>query len=123
MPVADDDPDVEFVVAGELALLDPQVRGSRAAASALLDERFHEFGSSGTVWDRESILDSMLAGADPPPDVADMTATRLAADIILLTYRTRRPGRTTLRSSIWRRRQGRWAIYFHQGTVQPGGGC
>lgn len=118
MPFADDDPDVDFVVAGELSLLDPDVRASRSAASALLDDKFHEFGSSGTVWDRESILDAMLVGTDPPPEVVDMTATRLAPDVILLTYRTRRPGRATLRSSIWRRTQGRWAIYFHQGTAQ-----
>lgn len=121
MPFAEDDPDIDLVVAGELSLLDPEVRASRSAASALLDDSFHEFGSSGTVWDRESVLDSMLAVVDAPPEVMDMTASRLAPDVILLTYRTRRPGRGTLRSSIWRRTQGRWAIYFHQGTVQSGG--
>jgi hypothetical protein len=45
---------------------------------------------------------------------------RMAAEVILLTYRTRRPDRVTLRSSVWRRdAEGRWRLVFHQGTIGP----
>ncbi|TCK22158.1 DUF4440 domain-containing protein [Pseudonocardia endophytica] len=115
-----DDPDLHDVVDRELRLQDPAVRRSRAAASQLLDPDFHEFGASGRTWDHESVLDMMAVEEAPPPETDRIVATRLADDVVLLTYRTRRPGRTALRSSVWRRRDGGpWRVVFHQGTVVP----
>ncbi|GEL23648.1 DUF4440 domain-containing protein [Pseudonocardia sulfidoxydans NBRC 16205] len=112
-----DYPDLRAVVDLELALQDRAVRGSRRLAGELLDPQFHEFGASGRVWDRESILDMMAADDSPPPRCDDMVATRLADDVVLLTYRTGAPGRPALRSSLWRRRDGGpWRVFFHQGT-------
>ncbi|MDN5859423.1 MAG: DUF4440 domain-containing protein [Pseudonocardia sp.] len=112
-----DDDDLARVIAGELSLLDPAVRRSPRAAGALLDPEFREFGSSGRVWDREEILDAMAAEAGRAPVVEDVVATWLGPDAVLVTYRAVRAARTTLRSSIWRRAEARWAVYFHQGTV------
>ncbi|GAA1279053.1 nuclear transport factor 2 family protein [Pseudonocardia aurantiaca] len=120
MGFTSDDPDVQDVVERELRLQDPAVRHTRSAAAELLDREFHEFGASGRVWGRDSILDMMADHEAPPPTPDNIAATRLGEDVILLTYRTRRPERTALRSSLWRRRDGGpWRIYFHQGTVQP----
>lgn len=121
MDSADDDPDLRWVVENELRLLDPAVRRSRTAVAALLDPGFHEFGASGRVWDRDSVLD-LLAGEDAPPTLTDdMQAARLGPDAVLLTYRSRTPDRTSLRSSVWRRRDGGpWRIWFHQGTGVDG---
>ncbi len=114
-----DDPELAYAIAGELRLLDPAVRRSSAVAGELLDPEFHEFGASGRVWDRTSILAAMAAEDAPPPATDRMAASRVCADAILVTYRARRPARTTLRSSLWRRRDGGpWLLYFHQGTVQ-----
>ncbi|WP_252442184.1 nuclear transport factor 2 family protein [Pseudonocardia humida] len=113
------DPDLDDVVARERRLLDPVVRRCRDTAGHLLDPDFREFGAFGRVWDRDSILAAMAAEDAPPPDVDGIAATRVGADTVLVTYRARRPGRTTLRSSLWRRRDGSdWLLYFHQGTVQ-----
>jgi hypothetical protein len=113
------DPDLEQVVASELRLLDPTVRRSRSAAGELLDPEFREFGAFGRVWDRASILDSMAAEDAPRATADDVAATRVTDDAILVTYRVRRGDRTTLRSSLWRRRDGGpWQLYFHQGTVR-----
>lgn len=111
------DPDLDEVVRRELRLLDPTVRRSRAGVDILLEPAFREFGASGTVWDRRSMLDLLADDGAAPPRVEDIVATRLAAEVILLTYRTRRPGRRTLRSSIWRRGEHGWLLHFHQGTV------
>lgn len=115
------DPDLAHVVTSELRLLDPAVRRSRADAGRLLDPDFREFGAFGRVWDRESILDAMEV-EDAPAATADrVSASRVTDDAILVTYRARRAERTTLRSSLWRRRDGGpWLLYFHQGTVQRG---
>jgi hypothetical protein len=110
------DPDVTDVIDRELRLQQRNVRG----AAELLDPAFREFGTSGRVWDRASVIDVMAGDEGPPPVTDDVVATRLADDVILLTYRTREPGRTALRSSVWCRRDGGpWRIVFHQGTVRP----
>ena len=60
----------------------------------------------------------MAAEDAPTPDADRMTADRVGVDTILVTYRSRRSGRTTLRSSLWRRQNGGpWQLYFHQGTT------
>ena len=117
------DPDVRQVIENELRLLDPSVRRSRSATAALLDPEFREFGSSGRVWDRESILSELSQDDAAPAAVDEIRASRLGPDVILLTYRIRTPARTTLRSSIWRRQGGGpWRVYFHQGTALPTAG-
>jgi hypothetical protein len=61
----------------------------------------------------------MAAEDAPAPAVDDFAASRVNADAVLVTYRSRRIGRTTLRSSLWRRGVGGdWVLLFHQGTVQ-----
>lgn len=115
-----EDPDLHDVIDRELRLHDPTIRNATETAAELLDSDFHEFGASGRVWDRASILGMMAGRHEPPPLVDNVAATRLAEDVIFLTYRTRTPERIVLRSSVWRRRKGGpWRVYFHQGTVQP----
>jgi hypothetical protein len=123
MAVAGEDLDIAVVMGRELELQRPSVRHSAAACLELLDPQFREFGVSGRVWDRASVVAMMATERYEPPATEDMTASRLAPDVILLTYRTRRPGRTALRSAIWRRgADGEWRLLFHQGTAQPAGG-
>ncbi|WP_345783308.1 DUF4440 domain-containing protein [Actinomycetospora termitidis] len=86
----------------------------------MIDPEFREYGASGREWDRESVLTVVFAADHEPLDVSDEAAVRLAEDIVLVTYRTRRRERTTLRSSIWRRDPGGpWRVLFHQGTPVP----
>jgi hypothetical protein len=111
------------VVAHELALLQPGVRADREAAVGLLHEAFREFGASGRVWDRAQIVDSLAADpGDTPAEPEDLQAVMLTDDVILLTYRARRPDRTSLRSSLWVRGEAGWKLLFHQGTVSPWSG-
>lgn len=114
------DADIDHVVASELRLHDPAVRRSAGESGGLLDPEFREFGASARVWNRESILEMMRTDDSPLPIIADITAARLVPDVILLTYRSHRPDRDSLRSSVWRRRDGGpWRLNFHQGTVRP----
>jgi hypothetical protein len=114
------DADIGVALAGELRLLEPAVRGSAAEVDALLHPEFFEFGSSGRHWSRSSIAEALLTGEitdDQPPTVMDLTGVKLADDVVHVTYLSRRPGTTAVRrSSIWLRVDGRWRLYFHQGT-------
>jgi len=54
-------------------------------------------------------------------DVCDLAGVHLADGIVLVTYTSQGGTRRCRRSSIWRRTSAGWRIYFHQGTVIPGG--
>jgi hypothetical protein len=108
----------------ERALLDPAVRRDRAQVEAFLAADFQEFGSSGRVWDRQTILDLLSTEAYTAPTAEQMRCTRIATDAALVTYRTARINSSgtrseTLRSSLWIQEGGQWRVRFHQGTPAP----
>ena len=108
--------DLRQVVDGELALLRPDVRRDPEQVVALLPPDFQEFGASGRVWDRGSIV-SVTSGTDAPIQATDLRTRDLGADAVLVTYRSREPGREALRSSVWLRDpDAGWLLLFHQGT-------
>ncbi len=116
------------VLALEEALHRPDIRRSRQAVEALLADDFVEFGSSGTTYSRAEMIALLIAedeGDGGALRAYDYALTSLAADAVLLTYRTTRvapgePERHVLRSSIWVRSAMGWRMRFHQGTVtQP----
>lgn len=120
--------DLAEIRALEEELQRPEVRGSPDAVRALLAEEFFEFGSSGNIYaSRDAIVDR-LAQETPTDNALQLTTYDYAihpisADAVLLTYRSisKSPAggtpRLVLRSSIWRLKEGRWQMVFHQGTV------
>jgi hypothetical protein len=100
----------------EERLLRPDVRASAAALGTLLADDFVEFGSSGAVYDKRSMIAALLREESDgePCTMRNFAARRLAADVILVTYRIVES--RTVRSSIWRAVDGRWHMVFHQGT-------
>ncbi|MFI5680302.1 nuclear transport factor 2 family protein [Streptomyces cellulosae] len=110
---------VEAAVQSELRLLAPEVRGSPELVGGLLHPDFHEFGASGRHWDRDSIIAALATAAAPGAHqvtVCRMKGVRLAPDLVQLTFDTEDNGRHVHRSSLWRRTEGDWLLYFHQGT-------
>lgn len=106
----------------EQQLMDPIFRRDRRAVAELLSEDFREFGSSGRIWTRDSILEMLTSEeAFTTPTVEDFQTQQLSLDTYLVTYRTSRPNQdappsAALRSSIWTNRSDKWEILFHQGT-------
>ncbi|TYR81506.1 DUF4440 domain-containing protein [Priestia megaterium] len=101
----------------EKRLLEPEVRTNPAELETLLAEGFFEFGSSGSVWHRKDCVEEGGVG------VRKMTLSHfdihpLAEDVVLATYRIKDETRMhyTLRSSIWKCIDGKWQMFFHQGT-------
>jgi hypothetical protein len=114
---------VQAATAGELRLLDAEVRTSPALVSELLDPEFTEIGASGRWWDAESILAETSSGtvtAQAPVEVSQMSGTVLAPGIVHLTYFSDHQGRRVWRSSLWRLTETGWRLYFHQGTLANG---
>lgn len=113
---------VRAAVEGELRLLEPGVRGSAEVVRGLLHPEFSEFGASGRVWDRDTVME---ATAPAPGEVAvriaaeEMRGTLLAPGVVHLTYVTDTGGRRARRSSVWRETAAGWRLWFHQGTPLP----
>ncbi|TFV71339.1 DUF4440 domain-containing protein [Blastococcus sp. CT_GayMR19] len=115
-PARPTEADLRDVVERELTLLEPDVRRDAERVRALLHPGFLERGASGRVRDPESIT-AVTSGADAPVQAADLRTRYLGADAVLVTYRSREPGREALRSSVWLRDpEARWLLLFHQGT-------
>jgi hypothetical protein len=106
-------------------LFKPEVRRSAERVNDLLADDFIEFGSSGRIFDKRQIIDALqqeALGTVHRTTIADFTVRRLAATVLLLTYRATSPDHTgsRLRSSIWKLINGRWQMIFHQGTPSRG---
>jgi hypothetical protein len=101
----------------EEKFLRPAARSSRKNLEELLTEDFFEVGASGGVYDRKSIVSAMLGEYPPAWSIANFKVTPLSDDIVLVTYlATTSTGPSAVRSSIWKRSDGRWRMAFHQGT-------
>jgi hypothetical protein len=108
----------------EQSLLDAAVRRDGDRLRHLLADDFLEFGSSGRIWTRRSIIDMLAAETNfQPPRIEEFQVNLLAEKVALVTYRTVRTDPKTgehvcssLRSSIWTRQDGEWRMRFHQGT-------
>lgn len=102
----------------EEKLLEPKTRTNPAELDKLLADDFFEFGSSGNVWYKKDSV-----GGDGL-SVREMTLSNfeiysLSTDTVLATYLVRDDTRmqNTLRSSIWKLIDGKWKMFFHQGTI------
>lgn len=118
--------DVDVAIAGELALMDPAVRASRALFERLLDPEFVEVGSSGRRYTYEDMLAWLpehpgSAQGGPRYRPSSIEGVFLAPGLIHLTYETDFDGRHARRSSLWRKRSEEtgWRMYYHQGTPVP----
>jgi hypothetical protein len=110
----------------EESLLDPAVRHNSALVASLLADDFIEFGSSGRVFNKASILEDLK---NEPPRLAsllsDFSTREIAPNAILATYKATRRNLNdeiigqSWRSSLWTNIDGRWQITFHQGTMIP----
>ncbi len=113
----------EILLALEHELLSSQVRASHTRLDELLAHAFVEFGSSGRIYDKQSMIHALTQAASMENyQIDDFTVVTESEDTALVTYscRIRSAGgdlvRTSNRSSMWKLLDGRWQMVFHQGT-------
>lgn len=88
----------------------------------LIDDEFFEIGSRSMIHDKAEVKRWLTSGEASLYQGSSFKAHPLSEDIILITYLsfTKDPstGKTkqAMRSSLWRFREEKWRIVFHQGT-------
>jgi hypothetical protein len=106
----------------EETLLQPEIRHSPTELTRLLADEFVEFGSSGRVSDKQSIIESLSHERAVRISMTEFMVTFPAYGVALVTYRAAvfsrqgEPARNSLRSSLWKLTDRGWQMIFHQGT-------
>ena len=106
----------------EASMAKPEIRHSPEQLDRLLADDFREFGGSGRVFNKGQIIETLQN--QPPLEIwlDEFQVKCLSAELALVTYRGHykftdsEKVSHSLRSSIWRKRDGRWEVVFHQGT-------
>lgn len=93
--------------------------GREVFASLIVDD-YWEIGASGSRYDRDFVLDTLVerhrAPHDDPWTILDFTVRALGAETWLATYTLRQGDRVTRRSTVWQHTD-RWRAVYHQGTL------
>ncbi|MGF3104667.1 DUF4440 domain-containing protein [Rossellomorea sp. DUT-2] len=101
----------------EESLLKPEIRTSKIELTQILSDEFFEIGSSGKILYRnEEISEEGINLVKMK--LYNFEIHPLSDEIVLTTYEifNEETGQQSLRSSIWKCTEGRWQMYFHQGT-------
>jgi hypothetical protein len=115
------------LLALERGLLDPATRHLPEWLERIFADDMTEFGQSGRAYSKQEIIQALVAEKRSPVaiyGIAEPKFTELAPGLVLMTYRREplvqesvEPPVASLRSSIWRNDDGRWRLFFHQGTA------
>ncbi|MCD8494878.1 MAG: DUF4440 domain-containing protein [Candidatus Pacebacteria bacterium] len=105
----------------ENSLLRSDARASCAELDTLLCDDFIEFASSGSVYTKDDILARLPEEAFLVNYILqDFKAEVLSNNIVMTHFKTTHTKNsvmvTALRTSLWRRENNSWRIFFHQGT-------
>ena len=111
------------LLALEEELLSFQVRASAARLNELLADDFVEFGSSGRIYDKPTIIRELGESSFVASfEIGDFFLVMSSEDSALVTYHCEVRSdcgdviRKSNRSSLWRLVDDRWQLVFHQGT-------
>jgi hypothetical protein len=107
----------------EQELLSPQVRAAAAELDRLLAREFVEFGSSGRIYDKQTIIRTLTrSGPVENFQIEDFKVVTENEDTALVRYACKALSaagdviRQSNRCSLWQLIDGRWQMVFHQGT-------
>ncbi len=115
--------DCKLLIKNEKALLTSGVRSSPEQLRALISEDFREIGSSGAYFGLPEVLENLPPNAQNWSAVAqNFECHELSENIMQVVYQCaineeiNNEPVYSLRSSIWRLKDGQWKMVFHQGT-------
>jgi len=109
---------LEHIKGLEEKLLQPTIRHSRFDLESLLADEFIEIASTGISFNKTEIINALLKESDVHFVLKNFKVTSLSTDVTLVNYLAIKNSHVfSLRSSIWKYRDDKWQLIFHQGTV------
>jgi len=106
----------------ETELLQPEIRKSTERLDELIADEFTEIGESGKQYNKRDIFDALPKQSGIKFFLSNFKATEISFDVVLATFELEKEISESgekimsLRSSIWKNKDGRWQIIYHQGT-------
>lgn len=105
----------------EKRLLDSSIRKEVSELDKLLSDDFVEYGASGRVYDKKTVIELLAEENSAVIEAVDFAPIQLSTDVVLLLFKAIMKNgdgseETSLRSSIWKKSGKRWQLVFHQGT-------
>lgn len=111
------------ILALEKKLLHSDVRKNPEILNELLSEDFEEIGSIGKTSSREEVVKWLVTKEkDIKWSLNEFRIRELASDLVLAIYQAKKErtqnsnSNGSIRSSIWKLREGTWKMIFHQAT-------
>lgn len=102
----------------EKELHDQSSRKNAIRLNYLLHKDFQEFGQSGRIFTKESVIKDLLMEKTTLILSKDFKVRLLTDTLAQVTYRSlnTNSNASALRSSLWVFEEDRWQLIFHQGT-------
>ena len=111
----------ELIKALELELLQPEVRKSKDRLNELIADDFVEIGTSGKRFNKQDVISKLVEQEKRLFTIQNFNTIEISPDTILATYEVQIEILNTsltidsFRTSIWKNKNGRCQIVFHQG--------
>lgn len=105
----------------EKQLLKPETRESENKLYELLDDELIEFSSNGKIYHYKK--GDTFTSPEIDWEIIDFSIKQLSDFIVLATYKLIKHSeinidqKYSIRSSIWKYRDNKWKMIFHQGTI------
>jgi len=107
----------------EEILLQPHTRADSGMLCKLLHDEFEEVGASGSICSKDEAIEWLLREDDNIQwSLTEFRIRQLSDDMVLAIYCAHKTDQKTgstkrsMRSSLWEKTNGNWAMRFHQGT-------
>ncbi|ERS86184.1 hypothetical protein Q672_14955 [Marinobacter sp. EVN1] len=111
--------DYDHIQKLELELISPDTRMNASRLDELLADDFKEFGSSGHVIDKDTVLSSANLDFNTIYKLSNFSYKTLCEGCVLIYYFSSWEGKRSYRSSIWVKKDNRWQMLHHQSTIIP----
>lgn len=87
----------------------------------LLDENYEEIGVSGKTYNKAMEMDyvnSHQALSEKKLIISDFSSKEIGENLIMNSFKTtdKSTNEAAFRTSLWKKVNGNWQIFFHQGT-------
>lgn len=104
----------------ERKLIKSPFRNDEHFLKSIIDENFLEYDCTGKRWERDELIKALVNSTYDKIEAENFEAQLICNDTYLITFKTIKQFEnkkiTSIRSSIWKKKEEQWRLLFHQCT-------